>query len=156
VADRSKATVCGRWLAGFAVSKPAGSTGSLCLVKMVFFQVVVSATGRSPFREVLTIVLCHCVWSRNLTNEVVLAHIRLLLHRNKKKKKVVAISVKNTGRVLADTLPCHLRPKCQRKHNQCRMSVWVSSILVGNWTAGGKTAKIRMALLCNCCISLKE
>ena len=47
MAERSKACVCDRSLAGIAGSNPAGGHGCLCLVSVVCCQVEVSATSRS-------------------------------------------------------------------------------------------------------------
>ena len=47
VTERSKASVCGRSLAGIEGSNPAGVNGCLSVVSVVCCQVDVSATGRS-------------------------------------------------------------------------------------------------------------
>jgi hypothetical protein len=48
VAARSKAQVCGRSLAGIAVSNPAGVHGCLSVVRIVGCQVEVSVSGSLP------------------------------------------------------------------------------------------------------------
>jgi hypothetical protein len=58
MAARPKAWVCGRLLAGIAGSHRAGGM-DVCLVSVVFCQVEVSATGRSP-RSVESYRVCVC------------------------------------------------------------------------------------------------
>jgi len=57
VAVRSKAWVCGHSLAEIVGSNPAGGM-NVSLVSVVWFQVEVSASGRSPSRVVLPSVVC--------------------------------------------------------------------------------------------------
>jgi hypothetical protein len=59
VGAQSKAWVCGRSLAGIAVSNPVGGT-KVCLVRVVRCQVV-SATGRSLVQGSPTVCVCVCV-----------------------------------------------------------------------------------------------
>jgi hypothetical protein len=76
VAERSKLGVYDRSLAGTAVSIPAGG------INACFECCVLSLRRADPsFRGVLPIVVCYCVWSRNLKNEAALAHVGLLIQR---------------------------------------------------------------------------
>jgi hypothetical protein len=60
VAARSKMQVCFRPLAAFPYSNPAGGMGYLFLqlFSVVYYQVVVSVTGRSLFQGNSTVRLC--------------------------------------------------------------------------------------------------
>ena len=51
VAARSNACVCGRLLAGIVGLNPAGGIYILCLLFVVYCQVVVSAPGRSLIQK---------------------------------------------------------------------------------------------------------
>ena len=57
--------------------------GCLSLVSVVYRQVEVPATGRSPSRGVLPTVECHCVSSTNLEHEEALARVGLLRQKQK-------------------------------------------------------------------------
>jgi len=80
VAARSKASVCGRWLAGIAGLNPAGVYGCLPHVSVVCCQVEVCATGRSLVQRSPAECVCVCAsqisWS--LENEEALPHWGLL------------------------------------------------------------------------------
>jgi hypothetical protein len=77
VAERSMARVCSRILAGIL-----GAWTSVSYQHW-FCQVEVSALGRSLVQRSLPAVVCHCLWSRHLKNEEVLARLGLLRQRKK-------------------------------------------------------------------------
>jgi hypothetical protein len=72
----TKAWVCGRSPAGFAVLNPAGGVaGCLSLVSGVCCQVEVSTTGRSLAQGGPTECdVCVWIWSRNPSYEKAMAH----------------------------------------------------------------------------------
>ena len=71
-------------LLGLRFESPSGSWMSL--VNVLFYQVEVSATGRSLFQKILpTVVVCHSVQSGNLKNEATLARVGLLCQSNNDK-----------------------------------------------------------------------
>jgi hypothetical protein len=81
VAERSKARVYGRSLAGVAGSNPPGGM-DVCLLWLLCCQVEVYAKGRSLVQRSPTDCgVTMCVWSRNLTNEAALARVGLLRQR---------------------------------------------------------------------------
>ena len=84
MAERFRARVCGRSLAGIAGSNPAGGHGCLSPVSVVCCQVEVSATGRSLVQRSPTDCVCVTVCASNLKNEAVLARFGLLGQIEKK------------------------------------------------------------------------
>lgn len=74
MAQQSKASVSSHLLAGSGDSNHATSTDVLwCVLRHRSLQ-----WADHPSREVLLTMVYHCVLSRNLKNEVALAHIGLL------------------------------------------------------------------------------
>jgi hypothetical protein len=87
VAERSKARVCGRSLAGIVDSNPAvGMNVCLLCVLCVFSYRSLGQADHSS-RGVLPAAVCHFVLSRNLKNEVALVRAGLLRQRRRRKKK---------------------------------------------------------------------
>ena len=86
VAARSEAQICGRLLAGIAVSNPAAGHGYLSRVNVVCCQVEVYATNWSFVQRIPTecgVSECVCVFvcDRNVNSEAVYVRVGLLRHR---------------------------------------------------------------------------
>jgi hypothetical protein len=76
VAGRFKARVSGRSLAGIGGSNPAEGMDACCGCCVLSGRGLCDGPIPHP-EEYLVIVMCHCVWFRNLKNETALARLGL-------------------------------------------------------------------------------
>ena len=93
VAERSKARVYGRSLAGIAGSNPAGDMNVCLLWVLCVVKKSLRRTDPSS-RVVLPNVVRHCLWSTNLEQEAALTRVGLL--RQKKKVIIIIIIITTT------------------------------------------------------------